>query len=182
MGDSSRWAYWRDFLRRVVRARFGLSAEAAEDVVQEALTKMFLHPPISEDPRAITAFALQVARRVALDWMRRNERGSRSLPLDEPRAGDSRPLSDRTVDDDPSPEERAATAESLARVQGHLARLATPPPRNAVRDVEIFIRVVIQGESPRDVARDFDLTEANVNLIVHRIRKALKRALWGDAP
>lgn len=181
-GDSSRWEYWRDFLRRVARVRFGLPAEAAEDVVQEALTKMFVHPPISEDPRAITAFALQVVRRAALDWMRRNERGPRPLPLDRPPAGESRPLSDRTAVDDPTPEERAAAAERLACVRAHLARLATPPPRNAARDVEVFVRAVVRGESTQDLARHFALTEANVNLIVHRIRQALKRALQGDAP
>lgn len=126
------WRLIEGPLRRQV-GRFGVPEHDVDDVMSEAFVRLFRARATVADERALLALADAVARRVVLDWMRRDARRAASLrrrgltaeSLSEPEAGDQ---ADVDASDAEQADVDALDAEQAAvlrmAVEGKLAGLS----------------------------------------------------------
>lgn len=132
------------------------SRAAAEDVQQQLFLRLIESPP--KTVQSWGAFLRTAATRLAIDVLRRQHRWRLLAPLWR---------SDESHD---SPAEHAESAQSEQLLRKALARL------NA-RDASCFVLRHVQGLSAAEVAVALDMSENNVSVVVHRVRKSLEKFL-----
>jgi RNA polymerase sigma factor (sigma-70 family) len=129
------------------------SRVAAEDVQQQVFLRLIEDPPA--DVRSWPAFLTTAATRLAIDHLRRQRRWALLAPLwkaDEP---------------DDSPAEEAERAEAGRFMRAVLARMSS-------RDASCFVLRHLHGLAPAEIATTIGISENNVSVITHRVRKALE--------
>lgn len=146
-----------DMLRRWVRrelARQGYEVTEAEDIVQETLLAIHLKRASWDADRAILPWLRAVTRHKLIDNLRR--RGRRIMvPVDD------------VLETLAAPEpERSLSTEALDR------HLATLPPGQS----QVVRAISVDGLSPSETARRFDLSEGAVRVALHRGLAALAAA------
>jgi RNA polymerase sigma-70 factor (ECF subfamily) len=90
-------AAWRSLIERhaslvngILRGGFRLEPHDAEDAFQEVFTRLYVSLDTIRDGRAVRGWIAQVARNVALDWLRRRGRETISSDPLEARPVDAR--------------------------------------------------------------------------------------------
>jgi RNA polymerase sigma-70 factor (ECF subfamily) len=149
-------ALYDEHAPRLVRyARsFGLSEEAAEDVVQDAFVALFRHLVLDRPRHSLTGWLFRVTRNLALKQRRAAGTPPADLVPDL--------LLDRLVDPAHTPEERLAFSERCRRLRSVVRALA-PRDRQCV-----YLRS--EGLSYRDIAGALGMSLGGV-------AKSLSRAL-----
>ena len=146
-------AYGRNVFRAAWRV-LGTRA-AAEDVQQQVFLRLIEDPPA--DVRSWPAFLTTAATRLAIDHLRRQRRWALLAPLWKTEAAEDSPADDA---------ERAEQGRFMRKV------LARVNPREA----SCFVLRHVQGMSPAEVAVTLGISENNVSVITHRVRKTLEAA------
>lgn len=181
MGDPDRWGAWmaaaqdgdRDAYRLLLQAVTPwivaylrpVCGQEAEDVAQDALLSLHQARASYDPDRPFRAWAAAIARRRAVDWLRRKgRRGTEielSLELSETLAD---PATKSEIEaDDLRAERRAAVARALADL-----------PASQRRAVEL---TKLEGRSVKDAAALTGQSESALKVATHRAIKTLKAAL-----
>lgn len=152
--------YERPLLRYVLRlfASRGGARELAEDIVQEAFLRLVREAGKLGEIVRLEAWLYRVARNLAVDAARKEERMDRRARL---------AASAETVQGAPSPEERR-------EVDGIVAEKLFGLPANQ-RDV--LILKIQEGKSYREISEITGLSTSNVGYLVHHGLKGLAREL-----
>ena len=147
----------RTYGRNVFRAAWRVlgTRAAAEDVQQQVFLRLIEDPPA--DVRSWPAFLTTAATRLAIDHLRRQRRWALLAPLWRADSPEDSPADDA---------ERAEEGRFMRKVLGRLN------PREA----SCFVLRHVQGMSPSEVATTLGISENNVSVITHRVRKALEAA------
>lgn len=165
-GDSG--ALFRAEKRRLWALAYRMtgSAEDAEDVVQEAFSRLLVQTPAPDSP---TGWLLRTASNLAIDALRRRRRRAYPGPwLPSPIETGHEDLVEAVADESPDPARRYEQAESVT-FAFLLALEALGPRQRAV----LLLRDVM-GQRASDTARTLDLSEANVRVLHHRARRAME--------
>jgi RNA polymerase sigma-70 factor (ECF subfamily) len=141
-------------------ARYGVSPEDVEDVVQETLLALHLKRQTWNEAQPLVPWLLAIARNKLVDNLRR--RGRRvHLPIDE--------ISDTLAAEEQVGDMNGVDAERLmARLKG--------------RQRDIVLAISIEGASARQVAERLGMTEGAVRVALHRSLRSLAKALRGGQP
>ncbi|RMH51112.1 MAG: sigma-70 family RNA polymerase sigma factor [Alphaproteobacteria bacterium] len=169
-GDPAPWeaalAEIAAMLRPLIRARMarmGLSAEDAEEALQETLIALHLRQASWDADRPILPWIRAIARHKSLDIARREgRRRARAL---------ARPVEDlaEILPAPPGPRPELADAERL---------LAGLP----ARERGVVSALGIEGESVAAVARRLSITESAVRVAFHRGLRRLRGLALTEAP
>jgi RNA polymerase sigma factor (sigma-70 family) len=137
-------------------------ASQAEDVQQNVFLKL-----IESQPKAVDSWPAYLAAsavRGAIDLLRRQRRWWRLFPLWDP----------QELSTDESPEQMGIEHEYRKRLRAALAQLPH-------RESQCFSLRHLQGMEIGDIARAMELSENNVNVILHRARRRLEARLGETA-
>ena len=151
---------WREkgeaYAYRMLRDR-----QLAEDAVLEAFARIHASRETCDTRYAFSTYLYVVIRRVCIDELRRLRRA----PL-------------LRADDMPEPFVDSAEAEYMARWErtGRMQRIAELNER----DRRLLLEFALEGKSTRELARENGMTDGQVRIRLHRIRKRLKKE-EGDA-
>src|ERR1700728_3900253 len=156
------------FVRRYQRRVYGLAfsmlgdAQAAEDVAQEALVRVWRHSEVVDARRGSAAtWVLAITRNLAIDAMRVR----RSAPMDPARF-----LTLGSVSMDQSPEEASERLESTPDIRAALAGLP-PEQRHAL------VLAVVYGLTAADVAQRESIplgtAKTRIRAGLQKLRKAM---------
>ena len=151
-----------------IAMRIAGSREDAEDIVQDAFLKAFLHLQGFEERSRFSTWVTRIAVNEALTRLRRSRR-SPTISIDD-RTDDSTSLGDTIADRRPNPEQHYNTFQ--LRKLLHEAVLSLPDRHKAVlllRDVE--------GLCIADTAEMLGLSVPNVKTRLVRARLKLRRGL-----
>lgn len=137
----------------------------AEECVNTAYLKVWERIP-PEKPNIFCAFLAKITRNTAIDTYRKNNRKKRgtSLILEE--------LQD-CIPDRETPESTAESREMLRAVNGFLEGLT-------VKNRTLFVSRYCLCESIGELAARLEMTENNVTVRLHRIRKQLREYLESE--
>jgi RNA polymerase sigma factor (sigma-70 family) len=156
---------YRSPLLRYCR-RLGLSESAAEDVLQQALTKAWLALHGGPEVRDLRPWLYRIVHNTALNWLR----GTRDWrPLDDDPANGSPALA--VVGSDGDAERSVEAREAL----GHVARLP-----EMQRDVVVL--TAIQGHSHEEAADALGISDGAVRGLLYRARSTLRSAAAALTP
>lgn len=155
----------RSFVFAVARRIVGNDDDAA-DVAQDALLLAFRHRDDFRGTSRYRTWLYRIAACAALSHLRRRRRRRVADAVSIGAADVAREL----VSPAPDPEQQVGAAEDVARVRGHLERLA-PSYREILR-----LRFEA-GCSEEEVAGALGLSRANVKVRTHRARHALRASL-----
>jgi DNA-directed RNA polymerase specialized sigma24 family protein len=146
---------WLAFVRLGLRG--GRPRPEAEELAQEAITRVLDKLPNLREPESMLSWAIMIFRTV--------QRGPRKkMPNEQSlQAGDDTP-----EHDPPDATDLALEAEQRITSRALQAQLRAKLPNELER--QTLLRIVILGDHPRDVAREFGLP-------LHRTRVAKTRAL-----
>lgn len=141
------------------------NAQDADECLNDALLTVWNSIPPAE-PENYPAFLLKIVRNAALDRLRSRQRGKRGggqqdAPLEE--------LADMLAGSE-NVEQQVERREMLEAVTRFLETL----PK---KQRDLFLRRYWRFSSAADLARDFDMTENHVQVMLSRIRSRLRKAL-----
>lgn len=153
-------------LYRVARAILR-DAEEAEDVMQDAYVRAYLHLNQFAGDARFSTWLTRIAIHEALARSRKKRR-------DVPMPVDSDDRQQEFPSSDPSPETRAS--ESEARTLLESAIEALPEQYRAV-----FVLREIEGLNTAETAECLDIHEDNVKIRLHRSRRLLRQDLYTRA-
>jgi RNA polymerase sigma factor (sigma-70 family) len=141
-------------------ARYRISREDAEDVVQETLLAVHCKRHTWDQRQPFMPWLRAVARNKLVDSLRR--RGRRvHVPIDD--------VGELLAGEEPSGELNGHDADRLiARLKG--------------REREIVLAISIEGASARQVAERLGMTEGAVRVALHRALRSLAAAFRTDTP
>jgi len=179
VGDEVSWrtffdTYWR-LIHNVAR-KSGLSAQEAEDVVQDTVIAVARKMPgFSYDPKrgSFKQWLLLITRRRILDHLRRVYR---ALAVSD---GPGTELAgQQVVCPNPTPDE-AIDAMWEKEWQDNILQMALARVRQQVnpKHYQVFDYCVLQNFPPGRVAKMLGLTAPQVYLAKHRVRVAVNRAV-----
>jgi RNA polymerase sigma factor (sigma-70 family) len=155
-GDRDAWAQvvadHARLVNGILRGAYGLSAHDAEDAFQEVFTRLYLNLTDLREERALPGWVAQVARHVAIDVIRRNQREVSS---------------ELELADDGYDESYEHVVESMA-LRHALSRLPD-------QQREMLERFFVQDQSYRAIAEELAIPAGT---IASRISRAL--ALLGE--
>lgn len=140
--------------------RITLNREDAEDVVQEAMMKVWNRRDQWEKIESMEAFCMTICRNLALDRMKRSENQNTSLDDERHDAPDHSYSA--------NPEEQAMQRDKVERVRKLMNQL--PEKQRTcmqLRDVE--------GKSYKEIAAVMDITEQQVKINIFRARQTIKQ-------
>jgi RNA polymerase sigma-70 factor (ECF subfamily) len=161
----------RGALHRYVRALVAPDVQRAEDIVQEALLRAWLHGDrLDTRDRPIRPWLFRIARNLVIDDWRRD----RLVPVGvdaEAIAGHDR--AGRT--DEPDPVDVAEVVSSRLIVADALRRLSAPRR-------EVLVRIHLLGYSTNEVARTLGIPAGTVKSRSHHAGRALRQELYSHAP
>jgi RNA polymerase sigma factor (sigma-70 family) len=167
----------RPRLLRLAR-RQGVSADAADDVVQETSIEAWRHIDRLHTPEGIDAWLTSICHHVCLRWIRAECASSlrhTRLPTDAPENGDFELWQERELPDplafDPAEE---LNHQDLTNLLDHALHLLPTGTRQA-------IELCYLAELPqREVALRLGLTINTLEVRLHRARQQLRQALCGE--
>jgi RNA polymerase sigma factor (sigma-70 family) len=199
-GDRDAWDEFASMFHRrislfVVRACDAAGAselatgDAARDLVQDVYLRL-----LADDRRALRAwrgetevsflaYLARVVRSVAIDAARRahsQKRGAATVPLEGDQDDCLSPAAKLMAPATLSPDHLLAERSTTDRLR-HLLR-SSADVGHADRDVLVFQLYTFEGLTAREIASlpHLSLTVANVEVIVHRTRARLRRALEAE--
>ena len=150
--------------RRIIRNR-----EDAEDATQECFLNAFVHLKTFDGRSQFATWLTRIAINAAL-MKRRKNRGSREVPIDEPKPS-SKPVAQREFRyDAPDPEESCALRERKRIVKSAISGLR-PRARNVVELIHL------QQHSIREAAQILGITTAAVKARMFHAKIALQMPL-----
>lgn len=136
--------------------RITMQREEAEDVVQETLIKLWKQRDNLEGIESLEAYAITMARNLALDHQKRASNNTISL--------DASPLiSERSV----NPYDNIYAQEGLRRINKLMAEL--PEKQRSCMQLRDF-----EGKNYREIAEIMSITEDQVKVNIFRARKYIK--------
>jgi RNA polymerase sigma-70 factor (ECF subfamily) len=171
----------REIVRRYQRPVFNLivrmveDAGTAEDLAQEAFTKVFRSLQSFDTRLRLAAWILKVAHNTTIDYLRRHR--PHLVPLDAPIAGDDRTMADQLPDMSAVSPERAAERQQLrAALDAAIDRLRPEYRR-------IVVLRYMEDLDYADIAEVVGVPLGTVKTFLHRARRALadelRRVGWG---
>lgn len=136
--------------------RITMQREEAEDVVQETLIKLWKQRDNLEGIESLEAYAITMARNLALDHQKRASNNTISL--------DASPLiSERSI----NPYDNIYAQEGLRRINKLMADL--PEKQRSCMQLRDF-----EGKNYREIAEIMSITEDQVKVNIFRARKYIK--------
>jgi RNA polymerase sigma-70 factor (ECF subfamily) len=151
-----------------IAMRIAGSREDAEDVVQDAFLKAFLHLQGFEERSRFSTWLTRIAVNEALARLRRSRRGP-TVSIDD-RTDDSMSLGDRIADWKPNPEQHYNTFQLRKLLHEALFSL---PDRQKV----VFLLRDVEGLCITDTAEMLGLSVPNVKTRLLRAHLKLRRSL-----
>ena len=145
-------AYARGFLH---------DPQAAEDAVQEAFSRIWAVRSGLDAERSFSAYLYTIVKRICIDTLRKDHRFP-SLPGELPEM----------------PAE-SAEAEYIARWE-RLNRIHLLAGLNET-DRKLLLAFSLEGKPTKEIAGELNLTDGQVRIRLHRIRKKLKKGMSTDA-
>lgn len=168
----------REIVRRYQRPVFNLivrmvqDAGTAEDLAQEAFTKVFRSLRTFDVRLRFAAWILKIAHNTTLDYLRRHR--PHLVPLDAPVAGDDRTLADRLPDPLAVSPERAAERRQLSAALDAAVDRLRPEYRRVV------VLRYQEDLDYSDIAEVMGVPLGTVKTFLHRARQALADELRKD--
>ncbi len=145
-------AYARAFLR---------DPQAAEDAVQEAFSRIYAARADLDGACSFSAYLYTVVKRICLDELRKRKRYP-DLPGDLP-----------------EPPVESAEAEYLRR-QERLNRIHLLAALDET-DRKLLLAFSLEGKPTKQIAEEMRLSDVQVRVRLHRIRKKLRKGMKDDA-
>ena len=136
-------------------------SQAAEDAVQEAFARIYAVRTDLDENRSFSAYLFTVVKRICIDEKKKKKRQP-DLPGDLPEL----PVESAEA-------ECIRNWERLNRI--HL--LATLEET----DRELLLAFSLEGKPTKQIAREMNLTDGQVRVRLHRIRRKLKKGMNQDA-
>jgi RNA polymerase sigma-70 factor (ECF subfamily) len=149
----------RGAVRLAVRDRVR-DRDQADELVQEAFTRVLERLPTLRQPDRFRPWLLAVARNVAVDRVRLERR---QVSVEDAEALDGE-------DESAGPDELAASWDLVPLIDACLVDLSP-------RDVKALALVAELDLAPAEVARALGLTPGTAKVVVHRARRRLRTAL-----
>ncbi len=135
--------------------------QAAEDAVQEAFSRIYALRTGLNEQCSFSAYLYTIVKRICIDMLRQR-RHSPDLPGELP---------DPPVD--------SAEAEYLSREE-RLNRLHLLAELDET-DRKLLLMFSLEGRPTREIAGEMNMTDGQVRIRLHRIRKRLKKGMSHDA-
>ncbi|MBO4471136.1 MAG: sigma-70 family RNA polymerase sigma factor [Clostridia bacterium] len=135
--------------------------QAAEDAVQEAFSRIYAVRADIDEHRSFSAYLYTIVKRICIDELRRKKRYP-ALPGNLP--------------DPPVP---SAEAEYINRWE-RLNRIHLLAELDET-DRELLTAFSLEGKPTKQIAREMNLTDGQVRVRLHRIRKKMKKGMKDDA-
>jgi len=151
-------------VRAVVRRQLRNDADV-DDTVQDTFIRAYLHLDSLGDPSRARPWLLAIARNLAIDRRRANQR-RRTSPSDE--------LDLDVLDDAAGPGLVAELRELVAATETSIGHLS---PRDAV----VLDLVARMGFNPIDIAQALQMSAGAAKVALHRARQRLRDALIAEA-
>ena len=141
--------------------RIVLNKEEAEDIVQDTLVKLWERRGKLEQVENLEAFALTMARHLALD--RKEKMDNRSVSLDE--EAHDRPIEGNTNSD------QQVIRQETSHFIGHIINSLPEKQRTILqlRDIE--------GKNYKEIAEMLSITESDVKVTLFRARGTVKEKI-----
>lgn len=174
-GDGVHGLPWREVtrtLRRFVAARVASPADA-DDVLQEVLLRLHRHAATVEDPRRVSGWIHQIARRAIADHHRARRATLPTAPDDMPEpAAHHGPLAASPPPDPAEPDgPEDGPAAAMAAVLAPFVDALPPPYRDALRLTEL------DGLTQADAARRLGISLPAMKSRVLRGRARLRASV-----
>ncbi len=135
--------------------------QTAEDAVQEAFSRIYAARASLDEGRSFSAYLCTIAKRICIDELRKQRRFP-ELPGDLP---------DPPVDS--AEAEYIKGLERLNRIH-LLANLDE-------RDRKLLLAFSLEGKPTKQIAGEMNLSDSQVRVRLHRIRRKLKKGMNDDA-
>ena len=136
-------------------ARILQDAQAAEDAAQEAFARLYAARARYDERYAFSAYLYAIVKRVCVDDLRKRRR---------------RPLLPGVLPDIPA---ESAEDEYLQRTES-LDRLHRVAELEGA-DKRLLLGFALEGKSCRELARELGMSEGQVRVRLHRVRKRLRK-------
>ena len=139
--------------------RITLNHAEAEDVVQEAMIKVWNRRDRWDELESIEAFCLTICRNIAIDKTKKAENQNQSL-MDEHDAPDHSYTS--------NPEEQAMQQDRISLIRRLIDTL--PEKQRSCMQLRDF-----EGKSYKEIAKILDVSEEQVKINIFRARQTIKQ-------
>ncbi len=136
-------------------------SQAAEDAVQEAFSRIYALRTDLNEKCAFSSYLYTIVRRICIDMLRKRSR-SPELPGDLP---------DSPVD--------SAEAEYLSRWE-RLNRIHLLAALDE-SDRQLLLAFSLEGKTTKQIAEERNMSDGQVRIRLHRIRKKLQKGMNKDA-
>ncbi len=136
-------------------------SQAAEDAVQEAFSRIYALRADLDEKYAFSSYLYTIVRRICIDMLRKRSR-SPELP--------------GTLPDLPV---NSAEAEYISRWE-RLNRIHLLAALDE-SDRQILLAFSLEGKSTKQIADERNMTDGQVRIRLHRIRKKLRKGMSNDA-
>ncbi|MBR2660092.1 MAG: sigma-70 family RNA polymerase sigma factor [Clostridia bacterium] len=135
--------------------------QAAEDAVQEAFSRIYALRSGLDEKCSFSAYLFTIVRRICIDTLRKQRR-SPDLPGELP-----------------EPPVESAEAECIRNWE-RLNRLHLLAALDET-DRKLLLAFSLEGKPTKQIAREMNLSDGQVRVRLHRIRRKLKKGLDNDA-
>ena len=136
-------------------------SQAAEDAVQEAFSRIYALRTGLDEKYSFSAYLFTVTRRICIDELRKHRRFP-ELPGEMP-----------DIPVESAEAEFIRNWERLNRI--HLLAGLDETDR------KLLLSVSLEGKPTKQIAEELDLTDGQVRVRLHRIRKKLRKGMNNDA-
>jgi len=135
--------------------------QAAEDAVQEAFSRIYAVRADIDEDRSFSAYLYTIVKRICIDELRKKKRY---------------PILPGELPDPPVP---SAEAEYISRWD-RLNRIHLVAELDET-DRKLLTAFSLEGKSTKQIAGEMNLTDGQVRVRLHRIRKKMKKGMKDDA-
>lgn len=135
--------------------------QAAEDAVQEAFARIYAVRTSLDENRSFSAYLYTIIKRICIDKLRKEKRFP-ALPGDLP-----------------EPPVDSAEAEYIRR-QERLNRIHLLATLDET-DRKLLLAFSLEGKPTKQIAGEMNLSDGQIRVRLHRIRRKLKKGLTDDA-
>jgi RNA polymerase sigma-70 factor (ECF subfamily) len=140
--------------------RITMVREDAEDMVQEALLRVWRTMQQGDEIDNVEAFAVTTCRNLCLDLIERQQH--HDITFD--------PAQHESLSSDPTPDEQMEADEKYESI----SRLINQLPEKQKTAIQLRD---IEGHSYRDIAQIMNISESDVKVNIHRARQTIKNIL-----
>lgn len=135
--------------------------QAAEDAVQEAFSRIYAVRADIDEDRSFSAYLYTIVKRICIDELRKKKRY---------------PILPGELPDPPVP---SAETEYISRWD-RLNRIHLVAELDET-DRKLLTAFSLEGKSTKQIAGEMNLTDGQVRVRLHRIRKKMKKGMKDDA-